>query len=78
MKSFKIYLPTVKRDGFNDVWRIEIPGTIIAGSVLERNNGGGILFELFTLAVWAAIAAAAALVLREKKTRKKEMKMVYN
>lgn len=38
-----------------------MPGTMIAGNVLDRNNGGGIFLELFTVAVCAAMAAAAAL-----------------
>lgn len=56
-----VYLPTANRDGFNCVWSIEIPGTIIAGSVRERSNGGGILRVLLPVAVWAATDAAAAL-----------------
>lgn len=38
-----------------------MPGTMIAGSVFDRNNGGGVLFEPRPHAVWAANAAAAAL-----------------
>lgn len=61
-----VYLPTARRDGFNCVCSIDIPGTIIAGSVRERNNGGGILRVLFPVAVWAATAAAAALQREDK------------
>lgn len=40
---------------------MEIPGTIIAGSVRERNSGGGTFRVLLLADVWAAMDAAAAL-----------------
>lgn len=40
---------------------MEMPGTIIAGSVRERNSGGGTFRVLLPVVVWAAMAAAAAL-----------------
>lgn len=63
-------LPTARRDGFTWVWRIDIPGTIIAGSVFERKSGGGSLFEPRPDAVWAANAAAAALKIKYKTKQK--------
>lgn len=44
-----------------------MPGTTIAGKVLERNNGGGpFLHDL----VWAATAAAACCAALERKIMK--------
>lgn len=52
-----------------------MPGTIIAGNVRERNNGGGIFREFFlSVAVWAAIAAAAALKTQGKTMLKRKKK----
>lgn len=53
------FLPTARRDGFSWVCRIDIPGTMIAGNVLERSNGGGTLRPDFPVPVCAAMAAAA-------------------
>lgn len=54
--------PTGCRAGCNCVWRIEMPGTMIAGNVRERRSGGGVLCaQHFPVDVWAATAAAAAL-----------------
>lgn len=43
-----------------------MPGTIMAGNVRERNNGGGVFWEPRPEDVWAANAAAAALQIQRK------------